>query len=54
MRISIGEVTFNMEFAPKYFGSRKFFKISRGSYYGCKKEKLLLNLWDFFFQDPFC
>ena len=49
MRIDIGEVTFNTEFAPKTFSSRTFLKISGGSYYQCKKEKLLLNLSNYFF-----
>ena len=41
MQINIVEVTFNVEFAPKNFGSRKIF--SGSSYYQWKKEKLLLN-----------
>ena len=39
MRINIGEVTFNTEFAHRNFGSRTFF-ILGGSYYQCKNEKL--------------
>ena len=50
MRINIGEVTFNTEFAPKKFGSRTSFKISGGSFYQCKKEKHLLNMWKYFFS----
>ena len=33
MRINIGKVTFNTEFAPKHFGSRTFFNNDRGIYY---------------------
>ena len=50
MRIKIGEVTFNTEFGTKNVGSRTFFKISRGSYYQCKKEKLSLNPWNYLFS----
>ena len=50
MRIKIVEVTFNTEFAPKELSSRASFKVSGGSYYQCKKEKLLLDLWDYFFS----
>ena len=48
MRIKIAEVTFNTEFAPKK--PRASFKVSGGSYYQCKKEKLLLDLWNYFFS----
>ena len=53
MRIHIDEVTFNTEFAPKNLGSKTFFKISGDSYYQRKKEKILLNPSNYFFQGAF-
>ena len=50
MRINIGEVTFNMEFATKNFGSRTFFRNEGSSFYQCKIEKRLFNPWNYSFS----
>ena len=54
MQVNIGEVTFKTKFAPKNFGSRIILKISECSYYQYKREKLLLNPWNYFLGSPFC
>ena len=46
MRVNIGETTFNMEVAPKNFGSRTSLKIPECRYCQCKKKKLLLSPWN--------
>ena len=50
MRPKIVEFTFNTAFPPKKLTSAASFKVSGGSYYQCKKEKRLLDIWNYFFS----
>ena len=54
MRINIGEVTFNTDFAPKNFDSGHFIKIKGVDITTAKRKNFFLIRGIIPFQGPFC